>query len=235
MQSKPQERAWENEYRNSKLLTKANEPQVDVVRFCKFLRKDLGMDIEGKSVLDLGSGTGRNAFYFAELGAGSVLGYEISDTANKLAKERAEQAGLSSQLKYRKQDMGTAFPIADESIDIILDITSSNSLDERGRASYLCESYRVLRPGGIFFVKALCKDGDQNAKNLLKMSPGGEADTYYMKELDLYERVFSREDFVRMYGDAGFSVLNIEKKTSYSSLNGRSYKRNFLIAYLKKN
>lgn len=229
-----QEKAWENEYRNSKLLTKANEPQADVVRFFKFLRKDLGMDIEGNSVLDLGSGTGRNAYYFAEQGASSVLGFEISDTANALARERAEAGGYAGKLTYKKQDMGAAFPIADESIDIILDITSSNSLDEKGRASYLRESHRVLKSGGIFFVKALCKDGDQNAKNLLKMSPGSEADTYYMKELDLYERVFSREDFIKLYGDAGFAVLQIEKKTSYSSLNGRSYKRNFLIAYLRK-
>lgn len=229
-----QEKAWENEYRNSKLLTKANEPQSDVVRFYKFYKKTLGLQISDKCILDLGSGTGRNAYYFAEQGAKSVLGFEISDTAIALARDRASVAGYDSILTYKKQDMGKPFPLEDKSIDIILDITSSNSLDEKGRESYLKECHRVLKTGGIFFVKALCKDGDQNAKNLLKMSPGKEYNTYYMKELDLYERVFSREDFVKMYTEAGFTILELDKKTSYSSLNGRSYKRNFWICYMQK-
>ncbi len=228
-----QERAWEHEYRNSKLLTKANEPQSDVVRFVKYLRKEQDMGIDGSFMLDLGSGTGRNSYYFAELGA-RVLGIEISATAVRIAKERAAASGLDKAIEYRKADMAAPVPCADSSVDIILDITSSNSLDEKSRAAYLKECFRVLRPGGFFFLKALCKEGDQNAKNLLKISPGKEYDTYYMKELDLYERVFSREDLVALYGGAGFEIVELEKKTSYSSLNGRSYKRNFWICYMRK-
>jgi ubiquinone/menaquinone biosynthesis C-methylase UbiE len=228
-----QEKAWENEYRNSKLLTKANEPQSDVVRFVKYLRKKHDMDINGLFMLDLGSGTGRNAYYFAELGA-RVLGIEISATAVRIAKERAAAAGLDKLIEYRKQDMAAMIPCKDASVDIILDITSSNSLDEKSRSAYLKECFRVLKPGGFFFLKTLCKDGDQNAKNLLKMSPGKERDMYYMKELDLYERVFTREDLTKLYTEAGFTILELEKKTSYSSLNDRSYKRNFWICYMKK-
>ncbi len=232
--SNAQERAWEKEYRKPQLLSKANEPQGDVVRFYKFYRKTLGLQMDGKRCLDLGSGTGRNAYYFAEQGAASVLGLEISDTAIKLAQERAEEAGFGKVLIYKKQDMGLPFPLKDESIDLAIDITSSNSLNEAGRASYLRETYRVLELGGIFFVKALCKDGDDNAKALLKKHPGKEYDTYYMQELDLYERVFSRDDFVKMYKDAGFEILHIEKKTSYPKVNGRIFKRNQLIAYMRK-
>lgn len=252
-----QESAWEREYRKPQLLSKANEPQADMVRFYKFYRKTLKQEMEGKHVLDLGSGTGRNAYYFAEQGAASVLGLEISDTAIRLAEQRSEAAGFGKILTYKKQDMGKPFALADESIDLAIDITSSNSLDEKGRASYLRETYRVLKPGGIFFVKALCKDGDDNAKTLLKKSPGKEYDTYYMKELDLYERVFSREDFVKMYTGfmtptagmtevagvtektdsrqkTGFKILHIEKKTSYPKVDGRMYKRNHLIVYMQK-
>jgi SAM-dependent methyltransferase len=229
-----QEKAWESEYRNSKLLTKANEPQADVVRFYKYMRKELGQDIDGKHVLDLGSGTGRNAYYFAEQGAASVIGYEISATAISIARERAKAGGYGDVIAYAKRDMGQPYPLADDIVDLIIDITSSNSLDEKSRVTYLRESYRVLKPDGVFFVKTLCKDGDQNAKNLLNMSPGKEHDTYYMKELDLYERVFSREDFTKLYAGAGFKILELEKKTSYSNLNGRSYKRNFWIAYMQK-
>ncbi|MDD5318728.1 MAG: class I SAM-dependent methyltransferase [Candidatus Pacebacteria bacterium] len=228
-----QENAWEKEYQKSKLLTKDNKPQNDVVRFVKFLKKKLkraGTEFPMKDlkVLDLGSGTGRNSFYFAELGA-EAFGFEISDTAIKIARERAEGSGLT--IKYLKQNIGAKFLCEDRSVGILLDVTSSNSLDEKGRELYLAECHRVLKPDGFFFVKALCKEGDANAKNLLKISPGKEYDTYYMKELDLYERVFSREDFINLYGKY-FKILELNKKTSYSCLNDRSYKRNFWVGYL---
>lgn len=228
-----QYQAWETEYQKSKLLTLDNKPQGDVVRFSKFLKKRLkmqGRSVSDLSVLDLGSGTGRNAYYFAELGA-KVTGIEISTTAVRLAKARAEGAGLSIQ--YLQQDMAETFPVDTESIDLVLDVTSSNSLDEAARAKYLKELGRVLKSGGILFLKTLCKDGDDNAKYLLKHSPGKEYDTYFMKDLGLYERVFSREDLVKLYSDAGFTLISIEKKTSYPKVDGRVYKRNSWISVWK--
>jgi SAM-dependent methyltransferase len=224
-----QGRAWEKEYQDSKLVTKADGPQSDTLRFLKFLKKDQKYKIEGRNILDLGSGTGRNANYLVEEG-NSVIGIEISKTALTLAKERANDMGL--KVDYRLGDIGEHYEIPDESIDLVLDVTSSNALDEKGRAVYLSEVSRVLKSGGYFFVRALCKDGNRNVKNLLKDSPGREYDTYYMKDLDLYERVFSREDFIKMYGQY-FKILSLEKKTSYPTVDGRIYKRDYWLAYLK--
>ena len=67
----------------------------------------------------------------------------------------------------------------------------------------------------------------------MKNSPGKEYDTYIIKEIGLTERVFSREDFVKMYGKY-FKILNLEKKTSYTTFNNRVYKRDYLLAYMKK-
>jgi ubiquinone/menaquinone biosynthesis C-methylase UbiE len=113
-------------------------------------------------------------------------------------------------------------------------VTSSNSLSEAERDIYLIETHRVLKPGGYFFVKALCKDGDGNAKTLLRKFPGREKDTYVMPDMGVVERIWSKEDFVATY-EKYFTILHLEKKTSYSRMNDRSYKRNFWIAYLKKN
>lgn len=204
------------------------------MRFSKYLKKVLkenAQSVADMKVLDLGSGTGRNAFYFAELGA-SVVGIEISTTAVRLAKSRAEEAGLD--ITYHQQDMAKPFPVASESIDIILDVTSSNSLDETSRSIYLAECIRVLKPGGYMFLKALCKDGDENAKYLLKHSPGREYDTYFMKDLGLYERVFSREDIVKLYTSVGFALVSLDKKTSYPKVGERVYKRNSWISVWKK-
>ena len=251
--------AWDREYKNPKLVTGKEGPQADTLRFLKFLKKvassatrrEGGKEytetqkyrIEGKNILDLGCGTGRNSNYLAELG-NKVIGIEISKTALNVARVRADHGRLGHPVDYRLGDIGEPYDIPDNSIDIILDVTSSNSLDEKGRSIYLEEMNRVLKKsgpslaeagsgGGYIFVRALCKDGNKNVKNLLKTSPGKEYDTYIIKEIGLTERAFSKEDFIKMYGKY-FKILKLEKKTNYTTFNNRLYKRDYWLAYLKK-
>jgi ubiquinone/menaquinone biosynthesis C-methylase UbiE len=226
-----QEQVWDREYRNSKFLTKENKPQSDVVRFVQFLKKDERVIPENLNILDLGSGAGRNSFYFAEMG-NTVTGLEISKTAVNIANEYANNAGFN--INYVKQSIGEKFPVEDSSVDIALDITSSNSLTEAEREVFLSETNRVLKNNAYFFTKALCKEGDENAKYLVKNSPGKEKDTYIMPEIGVTERVWNKEDFISTY-EKYFEIINMEKKTSYSKINDRSYKRNFWIVYLTKN
>lgn len=221
---------WEREYRNPKLVTKNDGPQADTLRFLKFLKKEQKYKVEEKSILDLGCGTGRNSNYLADIG-NTVIGIEISKTAITLAKNRAKEMGVN--VDYRLGDIGESYDIKDNSVDIVIDVTSSNSLNEKGRVVYLNEINRVLKTGGYLFVRALCKDGNKNVKNLLKQSPGREYDTYVMKDMGLTERVFSREDFVKMYGKY-FKILSLEKKTGYATVDNRIYKRDYWLAYLQK-
>jgi len=222
--------AWEKEYRAPQLLTGRDVPQNDVLRFLKYVKKTGKQRVEDMTVLDLGSGTGRNANYIASLD-NEVVGMEISPTAIKLAKARADKMELD--VSYLQQSIDTKYTFPDNHFDLILDITTSNSLNEKEREAYLEESYRVLKSTGYFFVRALCKDGDKNAKNLIKLSPGPEYDTYIMRELGLVERVFSEEDFRKLYGKY-FEIVEIVKKKGYARLNNQSYKRIYLLAYLKK-
>ena len=188
--------SWEKEYRNPKLVTLNDGPQKDTLRFLKFLKKEEDFEIVDRNIVDLGCGTGRNSNYLAEKG-NNVIGIEISKTAINVAITRARN--LNVKVDYRIGDIGTILDIADESVDIILDVTSSNSLNERGRDVYLKESHRILKDGRYFFVRALCKDGNKNVKNLLKQNPGQEYDTYIIKEIGLTERVFSKKDFINLY------------------------------------
>lgn len=227
---------WEKEYKKPLLITKNEGPQADTLRFFKFLKKEEKYIIENRTILDLGCGTGRNSNYLAER-SNKVIGIEISKEALNIAKTRAIDLGV--EVDYRLDDIGEPYNIEDNSIDIVLDVTSSNSLDEKGREVYLREVNRVLKnglpaqAGGYFFVRALCKDGNKNVKNLLKLNPGREQDTYIIKEIGLTERVFSREDFIKMYNKY-FKILHLEKKTNYSTFNNRIYKRDYWLAYLTK-
>lgn len=225
-----QSQAWEKEYQNPLLITRKAEPQTDTKDFLKFLRRKEAVDLSSLKVLDLGSGTGRNANYLAELGS-DVLGLELSPSAVAIAKERARDLEIKAQ--YKVANFGAPLGLADASIDLILDVMSSNSLTEAERTIYLAETARVLKVGGHFFVRTLAKDGDKNAKQLLKLSPGKERDTYINKAMNLTERVFAREDFIALYSPS-FEIQRLELKTNYARFGGQSYKRNYWLAYLKK-
>ena len=140
---------------------------------------------------------------------------------------------MNVTVDYRIADIGMPYPFSNEYFDLVIDVMSSNSLNEKEREIYLKEVLRVLKMGGHFFVRALCKDGDKNAKNLLRLNPGLEYDTYINKDMDLVERVFSHDDFVNMYSKY-FKIQELIKKTNYAQFKGQSYKRNYWLAYMKK-
>lgn len=222
-----QEHIWEKEYRDPILVTLSNVPAACVKDFVRFLRKDRKLELDNLNILDLGCGNGKNSFYIAEQGLNNkIVGIEISDTALKHARELAPAGN------FIKQSIGTPLNFPDASFDIILDVTSSNSLNENERAIYLKEISRLLKPGGYLFVRALCKDGDKNAQNLLVAHPGKEKDTYTLPGVGLTERVFSKEDFLKTYEQFGLP-LYIEKETHYTKYNGQPYKRNFWVGVWK--
>jgi ubiquinone/menaquinone biosynthesis C-methylase UbiE len=224
----PQKKEWEKEYKESVFVTLHNEPQKFFLRFLKFLKKNK-FDFKDKKVLDLGCGTGRNSNYLAELGA-DVSGIDISSSAIKIARERAEEKKLKAG--YVIGDIGSKYDFKDKSMDLVIDITASNSLSNEEREVYLKETERVLKSNGYFFVRALCKDGDKNAKKLLKSNQGKEKDTYVLPGVNIEERVFSKADFLSTYSKY-FKIIKIKKESGYSKFGGRKFKRNFWIVYLK--
>ena len=56
------------------------------------------LGVEGKSVIDVGTGSGILALASARLGAKSVEAYDIDDNAVKAAKENSELNGLSDKI-----------------------------------------------------------------------------------------------------------------------------------------
>jgi len=148
-----QHHAWEKEYQTPKLVTLSHEPHNDVRNFWKFLKKEYTVPAKQLNVLDLGSGTGKHAFYFAERGA-KVVGMEIAKNALAIARERTITKNVSVQFVHA--DIGKTYPFEKNSFDIVLDILASNSLNEDERSVYLRETYRVLKSGGWFMVKILC-------------------------------------------------------------------------------
>lgn len=82
-------------------------------------------DIEGKSLLDMGSGTGVLAIVAAKLGAESVLAVEIDDMAEESVRENIELNGVTEKVE---SVCGDAKAIEGRKFDIVLANINRNIL-----------------------------------------------------------------------------------------------------------
>mgnify|MGYP001016257278 FL=1 len=220
---------WESEYRNPQFITLSTEPINAVREFVKWLRRKQKVDMTDFVVFDAGCGNGKHSKYLVENFCESGIGYDISQTAIRQANELKGDL----QIEYFVKSIGAPFDIDNESVDLVIDATSSHALKVQERGKFLSEISRVLKPGGYMFLRTLALDGDANAKNLIKQFPGTEPNTYVLPGTDMTERVFSKSDLESDYAE-NFTILNIEKTTGYQKWGNQSYKRNYWIVYLQK-
>ena len=236
IQMKHSRQAWEAEYSTKRLMT-GEKPPKSLLNWLKHVVLTKGLrgqseKLGGMTVLDLGSGEGKNALHVALMGA-TVHCIELASNAVQTTIKRAKEERLSDRVLVTYGSIGAPYQFPNETFDLIMDVTSSNSLSESERSTYLAESARVLKSDGMMFVRALCRDGDANAKKLLQLHPGSEHDTYIQPDWGLVERVFSEADLRALYGKY-FIIQKLSKETHYTTLGARKYKRNFWILHLVK-
>ena len=99
--------------------------------------------LEGKKVLELGTGTGGTATLLAKRGA-SVIGIDLLPFRIAAAKTRASEHGVAESVNFALMDaMHLAFP--DNTFDFII---SKSVLVFTEHSETAKECYRVLKPGG---------------------------------------------------------------------------------------
>jgi ubiquinone/menaquinone biosynthesis C-methylase UbiE len=104
--------------------------------------------LEGKTVVDVGSGTGRSSFDLAPY-ARLVIGVEPEAAMRQVAVELAGQQQI-----YNVRFMGGTvqhIPLQDDSVDIVGAHTVGGLHDEENIARFTHEAERVVRKGGIVF------------------------------------------------------------------------------------
>ena len=105
--------------------------------------------------LDAGCGNGRYAVAMRALGFPLVLGVDFSPLNIETARRRCHEAGLTG-LEYRLGDV-LDLPAEDASCTFVF---SNGVLHHTGNvAKGLCEIFRVLKPGGIAYLKLIPHPG----------------------------------------------------------------------------
>lgn len=228
MKTNNSKNAWNREYSRPDFITLDQKPQADFLKFLKWAKKSK-FPLTGIRVIDAGCGTGRNSAYVSKKYGAEVSAFDFSREAITLA----ERDFSNPNIHFAVRGMDEKFPEENNSVDLVLDIMASFSLSAIDRQKFLSEINRVLRPGGIMYLRTLAKEGDKNAAYLIKNNPGSEQDTYIHPTLGSMERVFSEKALREQYSPF-FEILFMEKKSGYQKFGNQSYKRNYWNVYLQK-
>jgi ubiquinone/menaquinone biosynthesis C-methylase UbiE len=105
-------------------------------------------EVQGKSVLDAGCGTGIFSIIFANNGAERVTGIDISDGSLETAQNLKVRFKLNN-VEFQKQDM-LALPFPDESFDIVWAWGTVHHTTDPFKA--MAELIRVLKPSGSILL-----------------------------------------------------------------------------------
>ena len=106
-----------------------------------------GVDLQGKRVLELGSGAGGGTLVLAsKYGASSVVGLELEAPLVELSSQYARDAGLSDKIEFRCVEPGP-LPVEDASFDAFY--ASGVICHIEDRPSLFRDVLRILKPGGI--------------------------------------------------------------------------------------
>src|SRR5262245_3736040 len=119
-------------------LNKTRDMAASVLR-----QADLGL--AGRSVIEIGCGTGLNTEWLAEQ-TGSIVAFDFS--AGMLRQARARVG--SSRVRFVYHDIRDSWPVATNSADVVIAMLVLEHVEHLLPA--FAEAFRALRPGGDLFV-----------------------------------------------------------------------------------
>lgn len=153
--------------------------------------------LAGKSVLDIGCGSGRYAVEFAKRGAARVLGVDYAKGMLALAGEYAKAEGVADRCEFRDGDFTTV--TMDEMFDVVIAIGVFDY--QSNPREFMARMRDRTRPGGTVIASF-------PGRNLIRMPL--RKFRYWLDDCPV---LFYREEEVRALG-AGFSKVEIIPITS---------------------
>lgn len=109
--------------------------------------------LSGKRVLDVGTGVGRWARWFASMRAGEVVGIDLEP--QRLTQART-LGGTATYVEMAADDLG--FP--DASFDVVNTVTVLQHVPDQTKRRAIAEFARVLKPGGLAVVFEISQPDD---------------------------------------------------------------------------
>lgn len=163
-----------------------------------------GLSLAGKTVLDIGCGSGGITLSLArDYGAAHVIGIDVEEPVCAAARQRVAAAGLSDRVEIRQVAPGP-IPLADGSLDIIFSKDSIVHIPDK--ESLAQDAFRLLTPGGWFVASdwLIAHDGE----------PSPDMADYIRRE-DLGFGMASPTRYRRALETAGFTNITLANRNRW--------------------
>jgi len=199
-------KVWDSRFKNEGKLFE--NPHEDIAAIASLL-KEKG----ARTVLDLGSGSGRHMVFLAKNGF-CVFGLDNSPQGTRIAREWLAQEGLSADLHL--QEMTEQLPYPDYFFDAVISIQVIHHTRPAAIKKIIREVARVLKESGFLFV-SVPKEKTQ-ANRFMEIEP------YTFLPLDGPEKGLPHYYFTRQALEeffAGFVITDIHiDSTGHYCLSG---------------
>lgn len=222
---------WDSEYASGgEHLALSDEESEDLAKFTRWLHRQKNeLPLGPKtSVLDLGSGNGRNLIFLAKEFGVTGTGFDISSAAVAEAK----RASTGMKLEYKMRSIAGPTDLPDNSQDLVLDMMTSHFLKAAERAALRDEIYRVLRPGGWLFMKTFLRDEDLHTERLIKDYPADEPGSYIHPVIGVLEHAYGEEELTDFLSEK-LLVKKLYRSHKHRS-HGVARKRRTVSLYVQK-
>jgi ubiquinone/menaquinone biosynthesis C-methylase UbiE len=164
-----------------------------------FARLLTGVEVPGGRVLDVGTGVGRWARWFAERGATSVTGIDIEPA--RLAIARSHDRSIN-YLDMPADQLG----FAEASFDIVSCVTVLQHVPDNVKHKALAEFSRVLKPGGKAVIFELTDIRDQ-AHHVFPLTADEWESAFARCGLFVQRRVGEQYTPILRFGKAAYSLM----------------------------
>ncbi|MFO1088583.1 MAG: methyltransferase domain-containing protein [Hyphomicrobiales bacterium] len=153
-----------------------------------------GVDLRGKSVLDIGCGVGGIDFLLVErFGAGYVCGIDVEDTVLATARERALKKGLATRTGFLKVAPGP-LPFPPATFDVVFSKDAIVHIPDK--ETLMADVFRILKPGGRFVASDWLIGHDGTPSPEMAAYIKAEGLDFGMASPERYRKALERAGFV---------------------------------------
>ncbi|ESY48343.1 class I SAM-dependent methyltransferase [Mesorhizobium sp. RSR380A] len=163
-----------------------------------------GLSLRGKTILDIGCGSGGIALHLVERhGAAHATDFDIERPVIEAARKHAAARGLSDRASFVQAPPGP-LPFADASFDVVFSKDALVHVSDKD--ALFAEIFRVLKPGGVLAASdwLIGHDGE----------PSSEMKAYVAAE-GLSFAMASPARYAQAMRSAGFADVTVKDRNSW--------------------